>query len=835
MRRGPRLGVWLPLGLMALAGTLLLDLSGLLDRPNHMLQDAWVRLHTQDVSASEVVIVAIDDTSVAALGQWPWPRSLHAQLIDRISRALPRAIGLVVLLLDASGDDQADAQLAASLRRSGKVALPMIMQRVDGMALAALPLPAFACAAAALGHAHLDVDNDGVARAIHLYEGQGARLWPHLALAMWQIAQSAPPEPSAGTFAEPARPCTGPAPGGTRQPASEWRHLERSIIAFAGPARHFPSVSYVDVLEGRVPPEVFRNRHVIVGATAAGTGDAYATPVSGQPRLMSGVEITANVLQGLLTQRAIQPLPPLANGLLNAAAVLVVMLGLATLGPLAALLATALAVAALPALSAAALNGAHLQFAPAAGLAGIILTYALWSWQRLNAASRYLVEEFEALRGNTGIGRWAGAPAAPAACGDFLSRRIQALEQAAQHMRDLYQLLSDSLESLPDATLACDLDGHVLLANPPAARLLRQTAQELAGQPVVLLLRGVRQANDYQPALPPARLAPGQGALAIEARDAQGRDLLLKLAPSRNAAAQRTGWLVSLVDISEMRRAQRQRAEAIRFLGHDIRAPQSSILALLDLRRRDPLHISAEQFEARVERHARKTLKLSDDFIQLLRAQSHDYRFEPHDLAAILDECLDDAWEAASQRHITLTLEAGSAHEAWINADRELVSRALANLVGNAVKFSPDGGTIGCAIGSAALEGEAAWHVTVADQGPGIAAQEQARLFAPFARGKQASQADGAGLGLALVKAVAERHGGQATLESSAGHGARFGLLLPMPRPARQAPVSPGRTTAHGRPGRPAPRPPEAQARTPTAAPAPSRPGRWPHPCCAPD
>ncbi|KAF1020642.1 MAG: Sensor histidine kinase WalK [Paracidovorax wautersii] len=431
----------------------------------------------------------------------------------------------------------------------------------------------------------------------------------------------------------------------------------------------------------------------------------------------------------------------------------------------------------MPAISALAFATGHVLFAPAAGMVGIALAYALWSWQRLNVATRYLVDEFQALRNSTGIGRWAGAQ--PARRGDFLARRIDALDQAAQHLRDLYQLFSDSLDSLPDATLACDLAGHVLLANPPAARLLGQSAQALTGQSLAMLLADLRRSDDGQPALPAGRLTQTHETVAIEAIDAHGRDRLLKLAPSRNAREQHTGWLVSLVDISEVRRAQRQRAEAIRFLGHDIRAPQSSILSLLELRRSAPGRIPIDQFETRVERHALKTLKLSDDFIQLLRAQTGDHRLAPHNLAGIVDECLDDAWETASQRQITLWLSPASRPDAMVRADRELLARAIGNLIGNALKFSPPGTRVTCGIDPAVHDGRAAWQVAVTDQGPGVLPQDQDRLFTPFTRGSQSTQPDGAGLGLAFVKAVADSHGGWVALQSTPGQGASFSIALP--------------------------------------------------------
>ena len=115
--------------------------------------------------------------------------------------------------------------------------------------------------------------------------------------------------------------------------------------------------------------------------------------------------------------------------------------------------------------------------------------------------------------------------------------------------------------------------------------------------------------------------------------------------------------------------------------------------------------------------------------------------------------------------------------------DRALLSRALTNVIHNAIKFSPDGGTVQCAIvarGANVARG-AHWVVSVRDQGPGIAPEQQGRLFTPYQRLHDHSHPAiaGVGLGLALVQTVALRHGGTLEVESDVGRGAEFRLVLP--------------------------------------------------------
>ena len=159
------------LGLVAWLST-----SSSLDRVNHLVQDAGLRLISRPAHP-DIVIVAIDDRSIAAIGRWPWRRALHAELISRVSAQDPRAIGVDVLFSEEELDyPEDDLLLASAMARSGRVVLPLL-RRSHGPAgsLADLPLPALAQAAARLGHVHVAPDDDGVVRfAVRVQSPDGA-------------------------------------------------------------------------------------------------------------------------------------------------------------------------------------------------------------------------------------------------------------------------------------------------------------------------------------------------------------------------------------------------------------------------------------------------------------------------------------------------------------------------------------------------------------------------------------------------------------------------------------------------------------------------------------
>lgn len=762
---------WAALTIVAVALVLVLDRSGLLRGPNRLIQDALISAQGRDVSQSEVVIVGIDDKSIAALGKWPWRRSFHAALIDNIDKDAPLAIGMDLLLIEPDerfpGDD---AALADALSRSDKVVLPLMMQILGGEPIVVKPIPGLALNAKGLGHVHLAMDDDGVARTVYLREGLSNYMRDNFSVAML-AASGKPIEPRH----LPGHPDVG---ADMQNPMSgqvlAWRRSHKMTVPFAGPSGHFRHVSYVDVLDGLVPPGTFKGKYVLIGATAAGLGDLYATPVLARSQLMSGVEISANVLDSLLGNHRITPASAWLNAAFNTIAVLLALVGLAFLGPLPALLLTALLIVALPTATAASTVLFRLQFAPVAGMFGLGLTYALWSWRRLDAATRYLIDEVTQLRMS---GRMVPITIDdPASTGDFLDSRINLLKQATLHLRGMHRLVSDSLEGLPDPILVCDRMGIVLLANAAAARHFRVASGEnLCSASVLTLMCDVLSQGDQQPVVSATAFTQQPSAMIVTAaRDRLERDLLVKQAPLFSGSGTHTGWILSLVDVTEMRQVQRRCDDAMRFLSHDMRAPQASILTLLTLHQQNPSAMTEEQFHVRIERHARKALALSDGFIQLMRAQSYAYHFQRHDLVNVLLECIDDAWEAARRRQ-TQIIMTPSPQEGESLIDRELVARAIGNLLGNALKFSPEGTSITCAVESH----ESGWAVLVQDQGPGIAEDVQLQMFQPFTRSRTGAHTDGAGLGLAFVKTVAQRHGGKVLVDSTPGHGSAFRLVLP--------------------------------------------------------
>lgn len=386
-----------------------------------LIADRLLRLSKRAVP-QDVVIVAIDDASLASLGRWPWRRELHAELLDRLTQAQVGAVGLDLILSEP--DSAGDPALARAMRGQGRVVLPLHMSPTTGGAVVALPVPPLVAAAAGLGHVHSGLDADGVVRGLYLREGFGALTWEHFALAV--LRQSDPAAAGAALRGVDA--------GGIDIHADTgWGRGAHFLVRFAGPAGTVRQYSYVDVLRGRVPPEQLRGAVVFIGATSPGLADTTPTPLSNGQVLMSGVETHAQAFIALREGWTLRPLTAAQGAALAVLPLALVLMGLRWGSPRLGLALT-LAMLPLVMLLAWGLLQVGLRWVPAAALIGVLAAYPLWSWRRLEAAMRFLDDEFRRVGA-----RLQGRPAAPpeARRGDGLDRRIHSLQAAAQRLATL--------------------------------------------------------------------------------------------------------------------------------------------------------------------------------------------------------------------------------------------------------------------------------------------------------------------------------------------------------------------------------------------------------------
>lgn len=257
---------------------------------------AWLNIAPNPATAPPPVLIGIDEDSLAQLGIWPWPRQLHADLIERLNAAGAAAIGYNIAFIGADTQQPEDDQaLVRAITASRKVISPVFATR-NGMEIR--PFYAEQLTYPALGHVHIEVDDDTLARRVFLYAGVGQPRWPIMGLAVWQRALDD----------------LGALPG-RRSPVSDidfenhWSQDYEVLVPFMAGADDLERYSFAEVLGGQVPASAFRDRAVFIGLTAAGFEQRFRVYVAGQRTSLSGTEIQARIYHALQRGGVITVLP----------------------------------------------------------------------------------------------------------------------------------------------------------------------------------------------------------------------------------------------------------------------------------------------------------------------------------------------------------------------------------------------------------------------------------------------------------------------------------------------------------------------------------------------
>jgi adenylate cyclase len=281
----------------------LLDLS---------MRDLMMRLRPTPERSGKVAIVAIDEASFNWTGyHWPWPRTYLAKIVDRLNQDGASVVGMDVLLTEASPDPAGDVALAKAFSESrasvGVLDIFRTQQSSGAGTLSSvtvqLPVDAYLSAFTRIGITPTTLDPDAILRDVRVYDRVGSKTYVHWAFELASLFQNAPPPSDISATAIRYNGRTVPLSSG------------RMLVNFGGPAGTYPTYSAFSVAEGDIPADDFKGKIVLIGATAPGLQDLWATPYSSSDRT-PGVEVVANAVDTILTGQYLCQAPPWVNILL---------------------------------------------------------------------------------------------------------------------------------------------------------------------------------------------------------------------------------------------------------------------------------------------------------------------------------------------------------------------------------------------------------------------------------------------------------------------------------------------------------------------------------------
>jgi PAS domain S-box-containing protein len=234
---------------------------------------------------------------------------------------------------------------------------------------------------------------------------------------------------------------------------------------------------------------------------------------------------------------------------------------------------------------------------------------------------------------------------------------------------------------------------------------------------------------------------------------------------------------------AELARAVRTKDEFMASMSHELRTPLNSVLGLSEAmleKSIGPLNQRQKRSLETISSSGRHLLSLINDILDLskIEAGALDIELKTVAVADICQASLQFVKQTAQRKRINLTCDLGDS-PVTIDADERRLKQILVNLLANAVKFTPEGGSVGLEV--AEDRERAALELTVWDTGVGISDEHSTLLFKPFVQvdSSLARRYEGTGLGLALVARLTAAHGGSVTLESKIGEGSRFTVSLP--------------------------------------------------------
>lgn len=334
-----------------------------------------------------------------------------------------------------------------------------------------------------------------------------------------------------------------------------------------------------------------------------------------------------------------------------------------------------------------------------------------------------------------------------------------------QNYRQVQSNLTGLGEASLDALLLLDADRQIVWGNPAAWEMFGVSAPAV-GQSFVGL------AQDYE--LNQAVLDTISGGRPIIRQAAlNGRTLRIRVAP----VAATGGAAVIIEDVTELQRLGRARRDFVANLSHELRTPLANIdlaaQTLGNAAAKDPA--LTQRMLAQIQTQVQILSQLSQEMIDLSQIESGRIllKLVPTPVEPLVRRVIANLLPQAALKgqHISLLLPP----DLCALMDEQQVARVLGNLLHNAVKFTTDGGIISVSAESIGDD----IRICVADTGPGVPKEDQARIFERFYKQDRARSKGGTGLGLAIARHIIEGHGGRVWVESQPGEGAHFFFTLP--------------------------------------------------------
>lgn len=372
-----------------------------------------------------------------------------------------------------------------------------------------------------------------------------------------------------------------------------------------------------------------------------------------------------------------------------------------------------------------------------------------------------------------------------------LSKKYEAIIQEEKHNEEVTwkkykKVLTDKkntdavIRSIAEGLVIVDAQGKVVMMNPAAEKLLGVSKKEKIGKSILENLKEeqlVSLVNESQD-------KDDKEIELVSQKDDTKRTLRASSAVIENENGQSIGMVSVLSDITKQKELDQLKSSFVSNITHELRTPLVAIdksIALILAKNAGEISPAQEEFLSIAQRNIKRLSNMINDLLDLskLEAGKMKINVQPSSIAYVIEESTGALVNWSKTKSITIEKKIENGLPG-INIDPDRIIQVLTNLIGNAIKFTPNSGNI--TVG-ASLHGEGKEvMISVEDNGVGISKEDLANIFSKFyqAGERVASDINGTGIGLSIVKEIVELHGGKIWVESQKDAGAKFIFTLPL-------------------------------------------------------
>lgn len=376
-----------------------------------------------------------------------------------------------------------------------------------------------------------------------------------------------------------------------------------------------------------------------------------------------------------------------------------------------------------------------------------------------------------------------------------LARDVTELRRTAEALSTSETTLRDIIERATDVIYIKDRSGRYVMVNPAGAALVGLRLDQVVGRTDFERFGsesgGLLRANDERvmaegiPLTFEERIEvmPGDfryySTTKVPYRGPQG-EIQGIIGISRDITEQKHREEARRLQFERLQELEQLRSDFVNGVSHELRTPLTSIYGYTEFLAEGiggPLNDAQQEFVDQIQSGVKRLERLVNDLLDYARIEADTFRLqlEPGDLGTKVGAVVEKVAPQLRDAGLTMWLDLMPGAPA-VCMDEQRIEQVLLNLLGNAIKFTPSGGTITVRLRAAADR----VRVEVADTGPGVAPEEQVRLFQRFSQLPEGARRGGAGLGLSISKAIVESHGGQIGVETAPGKGSTFWFTLPL-------------------------------------------------------